>query len=82
MAAVMQIKNVSLDKRAIQQRISDARVVQGYSYDKLSEKTGISKGQLYTMEHNFKDGTALIQVLSVAKALHIDITELCAEESR
>ena len=77
MPVPMQVKNISLDKAKIMRRMADARVAQGYSYGELADKTGISKTQLFRMEHDFQDGTALLCVMSVAKALHIDFMYLC-----
>lgn len=73
----IKVRNVTLNKEKIMSRMSGARVAQGYSYHDLSLKTGISKAQLLKMEHDFSDGTALIHVMAVSKALHIDFLYLC-----
>lgn len=73
----VEVTNVSLDKEKIMKRIRYARLENDLSLADLARKTGISKAQLHIMETKFSDGTALLHVLSVSKALHVDFLYLC-----
>ena len=73
----VEVTNVKLDKEKIMRRMKDARIAQNLSYRELSDKTGISRAQLCVMETRFSDGTSLLHLLSVSKALHIDFLYLC-----
>ena len=70
------VTNVTLDKEAIQKKITQARIEQDMSFGDLSKKTGISKGQLYKIERRLADNVPLLQIMSVCKALHISLSDL------
>lgn len=68
------------DKKQIQERIRQARLINNMSYQDLANKTGIPKGTLYKMEADLATNIPFLYMLSVADALCVDIKWLCGRE--
>ena len=61
-------------------RLKELRKKKGYSLDKLSERTGISKSYLSLIERDIQSNPSLDILNRIAKTFEIEVEELVWEE--
>lgn len=59
----------------ISQYIDAARVARGYSYEKLAQESGVSKGYLFSLINN-NTNVGIYTLAKIAKALDIRLSDV------
>lgn len=73
-------KNVKFDTAAVSKRILAARLDRDMSYADLERITGMPRSTFMRLEKSLSEGVSYITLLSVAKALRVDLNWLCGYE--